>query len=230
MNKTAIITGASGNLGKACVHRFLDNGYDIIATVSPGKSLGYDVPDNVVVEQVDLTSESDTLQFIENASKRTIDCALLLVGGFGMGGIDETDNEQLNKMFKLNFFTAYHCARPLFQNMQEQQNGGRIVVVGSKPAQQAKEGKNAVAYALSKSLVLELAKILNATSNSSKVVTHAVVPGIIDTEANRKSMPNADFSDWVTPEAIAENMLWLCSDKARPMRGGVLNLYGNLKA
>ena len=229
MKKTVLITGASGNLGQACVNAFLNSGYAVIATVSPGKLLGYDVHGKVEVEQVDLTNEEDTNAFFDKIAEETIDCALLLVGGFAMGGIEKTEHEQLQKMFDLNFFTAYHCARPLYKKMKQQKEGGRLVVVGSKPAQSAKDGKASVAYALSKLLVLELAKLLNATGNSGKVVTHAVVPGIIDTQANRRSMPDADFSDCVTPEAIAENILWLCSDKAAPVRGAVLNLYGNLK-
>lgn len=230
MKKNAIITGASGNLGKACVRAFLDDNYNIIATVLPGESLGYDVPDHVTVKELDLTSEADVERFIKEQSSHTIDCALLLVGGFAMGNISNTDSEQLQKMLSLNFFTAYHCARPLFQKMQQQPNGGRIILVGSKPAQNPKEGKNVIAYALSKSLLFDLAKILNAESSEGKVVTHVIAPSVIDTPPNREAMPSADFSAWVTPETIATNILWLCSEQGAAIRDGVLHLYGGVKA
>ncbi|ELR67989.1 oxidoreductase, short chain dehydrogenase/reductase family [Fulvivirga imtechensis AK7] len=230
MKKIAIITGASGNLGKACVSAFLDEDYDVIATVPPQESLGYNVPDRVIVKEVDLTNEGDVSRFIaDQALQRSIDCALLLVGGFAMGNINDTSNAQLQKMFSLNFFTAYHCARPLFQKMQEQPTGGRIVIIGSKPALNPKEGKNAVAYALSKSLLFDLANILNAESSEGKVVTHVIAPSVIDTPPNREAMPTADFNAWVTPEAIASNILWLCSEKGASVRGGVFKLYGGVK-
>lgn len=229
MKKTAIITGASGNLGKACVRAFLDDDFDILATILPGESLGYDVPGRITVEEVDLTNEKDATRFIAEKASHTIDCALLLVGGFAMGNISETDSTQLHKMFSLNFFTAYHCARPLFQKMKDQPNGGRIVLIGSKPALNPKDGKNTVAYALSKSLLFDLANILNAESSEGKVVTHVIAPSVIDTPPNREAMPTANFRAWVTPETIAANILWLCSEKGAAVRGGVLKLYGGMK-
>ena len=227
MSKTAIITGASGNLGGACVKAFLSD-YNIIATVPPGETLGYDVPDHVIVKEVDLQKEKEVLDFTDTLKDRDISCALLLVGGFGMGSIADTDGESLEKMFSLNFFTAYHSAKPIFQKMQKQAQGGRIILIGCKPALNPKEAKNVVAYALSKSLIFDLADILNAESNSNKVVTHVIAPSVIDTKPNRDSMPDANFDDWVKPETVAENILWLCADQARDVRGSVLKLYGNV--
>jgi NAD(P)-dependent dehydrogenase (short-subunit alcohol dehydrogenase family) len=231
MKKTAIITGAGGNLGKATVSLFLKEGYRVIATVSPGKTLGYEVDGDIIVENVDLSDESNVQQFVEkySANEDSIDAALLLVGGFAMGNVEHTDINLINKMIKLNFTTAYNLAKPIFAKMQKQKNPGRIILIGSRPAILPKEGKNAVAYALSKSLIFTLADLLNAEENTKKVVTNVIVPGTIDTETNRKSMPKADFDDWVSPEEIAENMLWLCSDKAGSLRNTTLKIYGDLK-
>ena len=117
----------------------------------------------------------------------------------------------------------------LFLKMSLQETPSRIILVGSRPAIIPKEGKNAVAYALSKSLMFTLADLLNAESNSNKVVANVIVPGTIDTEANRQAMPDANFDDWVSPEEIADNMGWLCSDKAASLRGTRLKIYGGLK-
>lgn len=231
MIKSAIITGASGNLGKAAVLKFLDAGYQVIATISPGKTLGYEAKGNLIVEEVNLTDEVNVKNFIKKYTSTDfqIDAALLLAGGFAPGNIEMTDEAQLTKMFNLNFNTAFNLARPIFNKMKDQQRLGRIIFVGSRPAIKPHEGKNAVAYALSKSLIFTLADLLNAESNSIKVVSNVIVPGTIDTKINRQSMPKANFDDWVSTEEIVENMLWLCSDSAISLRNTRLEIYGNLK-
>lgn len=229
MKKTAIITGASGNLGTACVKAFLKEDYKMIAIVGPNESIAVEGAD-LTVHEMDLTNEGAVNDFMEKEiNKQTIDCALLLVGGFAMGNVHDTDSDQLQSMFNLNFFTAYHCARPIYKKMSEQENGGRIIMMGSKPAQNPKDGKNTVAYALSKSLLFNLADILNAESDKGKVVAHIIAPSVIDTPPNREAMSNANFDDWVTPESIAKNILWLCSESGSDIRGGVFKLYGGMK-
>src|SRR5690606_6811647 len=123
----------------------------------------------------------------------TIDAALLLVGGFAAGNIRNTDGTALKKMFAVNFDTAYFVARPLFNHMLTQPQGGRLIFVGSRPALKPKDGKNSVAYSLSKSLIFKLADILNAEGASKNVTTSVIVPSTIDTEANRRAMADKDF-------------------------------------
>ena len=223
--KTVLITGASGNLGKASVEKFQKEGYKIFATVSPGKTLGFD---SVGVETIeaDLTDEMAVEKAITAiTSKYKIDAALLLVGGFAMGSVKDTGSTQLRKMFSLNFDTAYFAARPIFLHMMKQ-SAGRIVFVGARPALNPADGKTTVAYALSKSLVFKLAELLNAEGASDNVVSHVIVPSIIDTPVNRAAMPTANFSDWVQPEEIAESIFFLCSDAGSPVRESIVKLYG----
>jgi NAD(P)-dependent dehydrogenase (short-subunit alcohol dehydrogenase family) len=229
MERTVLITGASGNLGKAAVERFLRDGYQIIATVSPGKLLGYDVNGNVSVVEVDLTNQWIVDQFVENSIKKhsTINAALLLVGAFASGTINNTNEDALDKMISVNFKTAYFAARKIFSHMITQPNGGRIVLVGSKPAINPSAGKNSLAYAISKNMLFQLAEILNAESVNKNVSTHVIVPSIIDTPANRSAMPQANPSDLVKPEEVAEAMAYLCSDKGMCLRETVLKIYGN---
>lgn len=223
--KTVLITGASGNLGKASVEKFLAEGYKVVAIVSPDKALGYELP-NVDIYEADLTNETSIENVITTiASKNRIDAALLLVGGFAMGNIQNTDSASLKKMFSLNFDTAYFAVRPIFLQMMKQ-SGGRIVFVGARPALNPADGKSTLAYGLSKSLVFKLAEYLNAEGATNNVVTHIIVPSIIDTAVNRTAMPNANFSDWVKPEDIAETMAFLCSDKASAVRDTVVKMYG----
>jgi len=223
--KTVLITGASGNLGKACVEKFLAEDYKVLATVSPGKTLGFNLS-GVETFEADLANETS----VENViglitSTYKIDTALLLVGGFAMGTIKDTNNAALQKMFSLNFNTAYFTARPVFNHMMTN-SAGRIVMVGARPALIAADGKATVAYSLSKSLIFKLAELLNAEGASNNVVSHVIVPSIIDTPVNRADMPNANFSDWVKPEEIAETIFYLCSDKGSAVRDTVVKLYG----
>jgi len=227
--KTVIITGANGNLGSAVTNSFLAKDYKVIATVrneEDRKELA-DHP-NLEVEVIDLTDEAKTEEFIRYVIERhnSIDGALLLVGGFAMGNIAATRSENIKRQMSLNFDTAYHVTRPLFQHMMEQ-NKGRIVFVGARPALLASAGKNLVAYGLSKSLLFKLAEYLNAEAKGKNVTVSVIVPSTIDTEPNRKSMPDAEFEKWVKPEALAEIMEFIVSGNADPLRETVLKVYNN---
>lgn len=225
MKKNVLITGASGNLGKASVDKFLKEGYNVIATVTPGKSLGYG--DHVKTYEADLTNENAVDFVIEKVinAHSTLDAALLLVGGFALGNIENTNGASIKKMFALNFETAYYVARPVFQQMLKQPEGGRIVLVGSRPALKPKDGKNTVAYSLSKSLIFKLAEILNAEGASKNVTASVIVPSIIDTPENRNAMPDSDYSKWVKPEDIADAMYYVCSSSGQAWRETVLKVY-----
>lgn len=227
MKRNVVITGGSGGLGKTVVQQFVSEGYQVIATVSPGKTLGFDIA-GVQIYEADLTDEKNVNAVIEEIIKKhgAIDAAVLLVGGFAMGGIKEADGEALRNMYSLNFETAYYVARPLFLQMLNQPNGGRIVLVGSRPALVASQGKGTLAYSLSKSLLFKLAEYLNAEGSAKNVVTAVVAPSTIDTPVNRKSMPNADFTTWVKPEEIAEIMTFISSAKASVLRDPVFKVYG----
>lgn len=227
--KTVIITGASGNLGNAVTSTFLKKGYTVIATVSREESRK-ELPahEKLYVETIDLTNEEATSAFIEKviALHQKIDAALLLVGGFEMGKISETTGKDIKKQIALNFETAYYVARPLLLHMQEQ-NYGRIVFIGSRPALKPADGKNMVSYALSKSLLFQLADMINAEMKGKNIVATVAVPSTLDTEINRKSMPNANPEHWVKPEALAEILEFTCSDTAAALRETVLKVYNN---
>ena len=181
----------------------------------------------VQLYEADLTDEKSVNAVVKKiiAENPTLDAALLLVGGFASGNISVTDGTLLKKMFALNFDTAYFVARPVFQQMLTQANGGSIVFVGSRPALNPKEGKNTLAYALAKSLIFKFADFLNAEGSSKNVTASVIVPSTIDTEVNRNAMPDKDFTTWVKPEEIAESIAFICSEKGKPLRETVLKIY-----
>lgn len=229
MKKNILITGAAGNLGKATVTKFLEEGYRIHAILSPGKKSEFKNNSNLILYQADLTNELAAEEVVSKiiSEYQTLDAALMLAGGYAPGAIAATGGDLLNKMFALNFFTAYHAVRPAFNQMMTQSTGGRLVFIGSRPSLVASDGKHHVAYALAKSLVFRLAEIINAEGKIKNVVSSVIVPSTIDTPENRHSMPDADFSKWVTPQAIADSIHFLVSEKGNALRDPVLKLYNN---
>jgi NAD(P)-dependent dehydrogenase (short-subunit alcohol dehydrogenase family) len=204
--KTVLITGAGGNLGAAAVDRFVDNGYHVVALVSPGK-IPTEQRKHVDYMEADLLQEGPVQELIDRAFAlyAAIDGVVLTVGGFEAGDVEATDEAAMKRMYSLNFETAYHVARPSFRCMQSQPGGGHIIFIGAKPALDAKAGKSLMAYGLSKSLLFKLAEYLNAASE--KVKSHVIVFSTLDTPQNRTSMPKADTSQWVRPEKVASVMV-----------------------
>ena len=227
--KTVIITGANGNLGSAVTHCFLDKGYQVVATII-AESMRAEMPvhANLEVQVVDLGNEAATAGFISNVitKYKTVDAALMLVGGFAMGNVAATTSADIQKQFALNFDTAYHVARPLFVHMMENGNG-RLVFIGARPALEPAQGMNLVAYGLSKSLLFKFAEYLNAEAKGKNVVATVLAPSTLDTPLNRKSMPDTNPDIWVKPSALAEVLEFVVSDTSSVLRETVLKVYNN---
>lgn len=225
--KTAIVTGAAGNLGEAVVNKFLADGYKVMGTVNRArvKERNNDLFEEMTV---DLINESAAAGFVESviSKHQKIDVAVLTVGGFAMGKIADTKTSDIMAQYKLNFETAYNIARPVFLQMMKQ-NSGRIFLVGSRPALDGKSSKGMVAYGLAKSLIFRLAEMMNEEAKGHDVVTAVVVPSTIDTPQNRKSMPDADYSKWVKTEAIADVIALYAGDSTAIVRETVIKVYGN---
>lgn len=225
--KTAIVTGASGNMGQAVVKKFLAEGYHVIGTIVPNDPVKIDIKnENFETAVVDLMNEDSSSHFIEAviAKHKNIDAAVLTVGGFAMGKIGETKTADVSKQIKLNFETAYNVARPVFNQMIKQGNG-RIFVIGSKPGLDHRNGKGMVAYGLAKSLIFRLADLMNDEAKGTNVVTSVIVPSTIDTPQNRQSMPDADPGKWVKAEAIADAIYFYCTEQASVLREPVIKVY-----
>lgn len=202
--RTILITGASGNLGAACVAHFASTGWRVVMLVTPGKAPS-EKKENIESIEADLLDEKGTATVMASvlAKNPTLEAALMLVGGFEGGGVEKTDDAALSRMYNLNFLTAWHVARPLFVHMNSN-GGGKLIFIGARPAIDPKAGSTLVAYGLSKSLLFKLADYFNATSES--VRSHVIVFNALDTPQNRASMPNADRSTWVAPEKVAERI------------------------
>ena len=229
MNKIAIVTGASGNLGQAVVKKFITEGYKVTGTILHNDITAFDFPEDQFEKVVvDLMDEADSKKFVDSVVEKygSIDAGVLTVGGFAMGNISATSTADIMKQYKLNFETAYNVARPVFLQMM-QQKSGRIFIIGSRPGLDAQLSKGMVAYGIGKSLLFRLAELMNDEAKGTNVVTTVVVPSTIDTSVNRKAMPKADFSKWVKAEDIANVIHYHCTDEAAALREPVLKVYNN---
>ena len=205
--RTAIVTGASGNLGQADVQKFLSEGYAVEGT----GSLLMDTP-HFHSLSVDLVNEEAAGEWVQSviAKHKTIDVAVLTVGGFAMADIAGTTTAMIGQQYRLNFETAYNVARPVFVQMRKQ-GAGTIFLIGSKAGMEAGTSKGMIAYGLSKSLLFRLAELMNEEAAGTAVKTIVIVPSTIDTPQNRVAMPGADFSKWQTPGFIANTIFTLSS-------------------
>ena len=224
---TIIITGSSGNLGTAVVKRLQQEAHHII-TLDRMQPEHAD-PGNKLIESItiDLLDEAGSREKLKSimAAHPGLDAAIMLVGGFAMGSIEDTDLSSIDKMISLNFKTAYNIVRPLMPYFMERQEGGHFILIGARPPMHPMQGKDMIAYTLSKTLIFKLAEFINAEGNGKNVGATVVVPSIIDTQLNREAMPDADHEGWVPPEKIADAIAYTLSEAGRMMRGTILKLY-----
>jgi NAD(P)-dependent dehydrogenase (short-subunit alcohol dehydrogenase family) len=224
--RTIIITGSNGSLGKVVVDKLAAEDYRIIADVGPG-----DVPDSLKekvheLTNVDLTIEDDTENYAQSLIDRypDIDAALLLTGGFEPGTIDSTNEDLLDRMIGLNFKTAWFIVKPFMTHFKKT-GKGQFILMSARTAINPVEGKNNIAYAISKSMLLSLSEIINSEGKQSGITASVILPSILDTLQNREAMPDADFDNWVSLTSVAELISFILSDAGRKLRQPVFKVY-----
>lgn len=222
-----LVTGASGNLGKSVINRFLDRGDRVSGIVIPGDEIPMNFDSQYFERfEADLGNEEQADKAVQSILEKhgDVHIAVLTAGGFANGGIKESSSANLLQQYKLNFETAYHVARPVFLKMMEK-GRGRIFLVGSRPGLDMRSSKGMVAYGLSKSLIFRLAELMNEEARGTDVVVTVIAPSTIDTPQNRKSMPDADYSKWVDPDEIAHIIHFYTTPDTNSVREPVLKIY-----
>lgn len=223
MQPSIIITGGGGFLGTAVANKLKEAGYHLLGTAVSEREFNRLEENGVKTTMLDLTNEPDVTNYVASINE-DVGAAILIVGGFTAGGFSETSGEDLRKMYSLNFETAYFISRALLSRF-ENRGGGQIILIGTRPAINPEEGQHLVAYALSKGLVFQLAELVNAYGKDKNIQATVVVPSTIDTPRNREAMPQVDFDQWVSPEAIADAIHFALSDSGKQMREGVIKMY-----
>jgi NAD(P)-dependent dehydrogenase (short-subunit alcohol dehydrogenase family) len=225
VDRSVLITGATGGLGKAVVRAFLAEGAFVAGTAR--RWTGEDAVDGLLEVQADLTTQEGAEAAVRALleARGRLDAVVHLVGGFAMDGpLASTKVETWDRMMGLNARSAFLVFRAALAASPPTAGLRRLIAVGSRAGEQASPG--AVAYAVSKAALHALVVNLAAEIAGRGITVNAVLPGVIDTAANHTAMPGADFSKWVTPESIAETLVWLASDASSDTSGALIPVYG----
>ncbi len=236
-DKLVLVAGGTGGLGRAVSLAFLKEGAKVIVTywvqnefdaLKSEAGLNMNATGSSIEgHHVDVTDETAVRQLLERilAVHGHLDALVNTVGGYA-GGINLWDLETkvFDQMLALNLRSGYALSRAAIPSMLKQKRGA-IVNIAAKAA--FDHGAGAAAYSASKAAALALMDSLAAEVKGTGVRVNSVLPSIIDTEANRKAMPNADFTKWPKPEEIARVILFLCSDDAKVIHGAGVPVYGD---
>ncbi len=231
-DRIVMIAGPSGTLGQAVVRDFEAAGARLVLLDRAPDRLPGLFPDlaattaHLLLGAVDATDAAAVEAAVQQAVERMgrVDVLVNTVGGYRAGTpVHETPVETWDFMLNLNARPAFVLSRAVVPVMLAQ-GGGKIVHVAARAA--LKGGAKAAAYSASKSAVVRLVESLAAELRRKHINVNCVLPGIIDTPQNRQAMPQADYSRWVPPEAIADVILFLASDAAWPVNGAAVPVYG----
>src|SRR3954468_9603225 len=229
MQRTVIVTGGTGGLGAAVTHTLLEDGWRVVVPwVAVRWSAGggrerVREPARLELVQADLTDPASAANVVATAGE-SLRALVNLVGGFAMGArVHETPVEEFEAQLRLNLRPTYlMCAAALPGLLRA--GGGAIVCVSSLAAVQPFAG--AAGYITGKAAVLAFVDALHEEYRDDGICANAIMPSTIDTPANRRSMPDADFDTWVKPEEIARVIAFLCSDHAGVTSGAHVPVYG----
>lgn len=229
----AVVTGGGGALGRAVVADLLEGGARVQVPVyhpSEGEQLRALAGGNgnrLVTRACDLAEESGAETFFREAGPR-LDVLACMAGGFAWNPLEQADGSTLKRMLAMNLDSVYHsvrCALPALKAAAASGplGGARVVTVGALPALYA-GGANMAAYTASKSALLGLTRALAEELLPFGITVNAVVPTIIDTPANRASMPDADTRHWLPPAGIARVIRFLAGPDSALLTGAALTL------
>ncbi|HEY6265726.1 MAG TPA: SDR family NAD(P)-dependent oxidoreductase [Candidatus Acidoferrum sp.] len=231
--QVVLVAGGTGGLGRAVSLAFLKEGAQVVVTFRVQeefdvlKSTAGATGERLEGQLVDVTDEAAVSQLIENIVRKhgRLDAMVNAVGGYAGGTkLWELETKVFDQMMALNLRSGYALSRATVRAMLKKGRGA-IVNVAAKAAFDHAAG--AAAYAASKSAAVALLDSLAADLKGTGIRANTILPSIIDTEANRKAMPNADFAKWPKPEDIARVILFLCSDDAKVIQGAAIPVYGD---
>jgi len=230
--QVALVTGGSGALGSAVVLDLLGAGARVAVPYmadEPWEALSSRAGaarERLWGAKADFTTAAAVEQFVHNVVERwgRVDFLVCTAGGFAAGKIHETTEESWDRMFDLNLRTVYLAAHAVIPVMI-QQNFGRIITTSSGAILNG-GGAGMAAYAVSKGAVRLLTEILASELKAYNIHAHCILPGTMDTEANRRAMPKADFSQWVSTVDVARVIRFLLGDDARAVRSVAVPVLG----
>ncbi|NJN81292.1 MAG: SDR family oxidoreductase [Caldilineaceae bacterium] len=230
--KVAIITGATGNLGSAVTRRLIAAGARVVIADLSEKHqrelyadlVGLD--EHFLASPVDMAEPASVARMVDETMGRfgQIDILVNGVGGYRAGApLHETPVDTWDFMVKINARTVFVGSQAVIPHMLER-GQGKIINIAARPGLQGAAGM--AAYAASKSAVIRLTESMADELRANGINVNCILPGTLDTPQNRTMMPDADFSQWVTPESLTDVILFLASHAARDVHGATLPVYG----
>lgn len=228
MPNTAIVTGGTGGLGSAVVARLLEDGWRVVAPwIVESERERMEMREHLCFVKADLFAPDQVAEVVAEAIKdgaAPLRGLVNLVGGFAAGErVADTPLQDFERQFELNLRPTYLVTQASLPHIV-QAGGGSIVCVGTRAVFQPFRG--AAGYISSKAAVMAFASAVAAEYKDDFVRCNSIVPSVIDTPANRASMPNAQHDKWVKPEEIAGVVAHLLSDASKPTSGASIPVYG----
>lgn len=232
-DQIVLVAGGTGGLGRAVSLAFLADGHTVVVTYRRQeefealKAAAGPHGDRLQGHETDVTDEAAVGGLVEAVLARNgrLDSLVNTVGGFSGGRpLWQQDPKVLDRMLDTNLRSGYVLSRAAVPAMLAQGHGAIVNVAGRAALDHA---AGIGAYAASKAAAVALFDSLAADLKGTGVRVNSVLPGVIETEVNRKAMPKADFGKWAKPEDIARVILFLCGEDARVIRGASIPVYGD---
>ena len=224
--KVVLITGANGGLGTYVTKEFLDEGATVVGVSRKIQQSDFNTPAFTALP-AEISSGNAAKNVVESIVARfgKLDVVAHTVGGFAGGpSIADTDDSTFQQMFDINLNSAFYLLRAVLPGMRKTRNG-RIIAIGSRAA--LEPGAGVGAYSASKAALVSLVRTVALENKDVGLTANTILPGTMDTPANRKAMPDADFSKWVRPATVASLIVWLAGDAGKDINGAVIPVYGS---
>ena len=224
--KIVLVTGANGGLGNYVTQAFLDANATVIGTSRKIQQSDFNNP-NFTALPAEISTREGAKVLVDQVVARfgKLDVLAHTVGGFAGGqSVVDTDDATFQRMFDLNLNSVFHILRAAVPPLR-QTGQGRIIAIGSRAA--LEPGPGVGAYSASKAAMVSLLKTVALENKDAGLTANVILPGTMDTPANRKAMPGSDFSKWVRPATVAGLITWLASDAGKDVNGAVIPVYGS---
>jgi NAD(P)-dependent dehydrogenase (short-subunit alcohol dehydrogenase family) len=225
--KHIVITGGTGALGTAVVSALVAAGATCtVPYVHEGEAQRFPVrgdPNVTLIAVSDLADEAQVAKLYAGIEPWA---SIHIAGGFSPGKVADTDKTALMAQIDSNLVSCFLCCRAAVNAMAAGGQGGRIVNVAARPALEWRSGAGMTAYTVAKTGVAALTVALAEEVAKDGILVNAVAPSIMDTPANRKAMPKANFDAWPKVEDVSATILFLASPDNKVTRGGIVPVYG----
>jgi NAD(P)-dependent dehydrogenase (short-subunit alcohol dehydrogenase family) len=223
--RIVLITGADGGLGKSVTQAFLEAGATVVGTSTKIQQSAFNSSRfTAIAGRISGLESAQSLVKQVTSRFGKLDVLAHAVGGFvGGSSVADTDDATFQTMMDVNLNSVFHMVRATLPALRSA-GSGRIIAIGSRAA--LEPGAGVGAYSASKAALVSLIRTVAAENKDAGVRANVILPGTMDTPANREVMPKADFSKWVRPTSVAGLMVWLASDAGIDVNGAVIPVYG----